>query len=81
MINYGEEVSAWIRLKEGEVCTADEIRLYCKGKISRHKIPAYITFVDEYPMTASGKTKNLNFVNYRKANFLLNDERGEKFVS
>ena len=52
---FGEEVSAWIVLKEGESATSDEIRNYCKGKISRHKIPRYIEFVSEYPMTASGK--------------------------
>lgn len=52
---FGEEASAWIILKDGETATAEEIREYCEGKISRHKIPRYIEFVDEYPMTASGK--------------------------
>ncbi|OLO36491.1 AMP-binding protein [Alkalihalophilus pseudofirmus] len=52
---YGEEVSAWIILKEGEIATSDEIRNYCEGKISKYKIPRYIEFVSEYPMTASGK--------------------------
>jgi fatty-acyl-CoA synthase len=52
---YGEEVMAWIILKEGETATAEEIREFCKGKISRHKIPRYIEFTKSYPMTASGK--------------------------
>ncbi len=52
---YGEEVMAWIILKDGESASSDEIREYCKGKISRHKIPKYIEFTDSYPMTASGK--------------------------
>jgi len=52
---FGEEVSAWIILKEGETATAEEIRNYCEGKIARYKIPRYIEFVDQYPMTASGK--------------------------
>lgn len=52
---YGEEVIAWIILKEGQTATVEEIREYCKGKISRHKIPRYIEFTDAYPMTASGK--------------------------
>jgi fatty-acyl-CoA synthase len=52
---YGEEVMAWIILKEGETATAEEIREFCRGKISRHKIPRYIEFTDSYPMTASGK--------------------------
>lgn len=52
---FGEEVMAWVILKEGETCTADEIKDFCKGQISRHKIPRYIQFTDAYPMTASGK--------------------------
>ncbi|WP_113929218.1 AMP-binding protein [Bacillus sp. P14.5] len=52
---YGEEVMAWVILKEGRTATADELREYCKGRISRHKVPRYIEFTDEYPMTASGK--------------------------
>ncbi|MCA1062929.1 AMP-binding protein [Rossellomorea sp. AcN35-11] len=52
---YGEEVMAWIILKEGQTATPNEIKEYCTGKISRHKIPRYIEFTDSYPMTASGK--------------------------
>lgn len=52
---YGEEVMAWIILKEGETVSADEIRAFCTGKISKHKIPRFIDFVNSYPMTASGK--------------------------
>jgi fatty-acyl-CoA synthase len=52
---YGEEVMAWIILKEGQESTNDEIKEYCKGKISKHKIPRYVEFTDSYPMTASGK--------------------------
>ncbi|AGT31932.1 AMP-binding protein [Geobacillus genomosp. 3] len=52
---YGEEVMAWVILKDGETATAEEIRAFCRGNISRHKIPRYIEFIDSYPMTASGK--------------------------
>ncbi|MDN7243283.1 AMP-binding protein [Planococcus sp. N028] len=52
---YGEELMAWIILKEGQSLDAEELRAYCNGKISRHKIPRYIEFTKEYPMTASGK--------------------------
>lgn len=52
---YGEEVMAWIILKDQVNITADEIKEYCKDKISKHKIPKHITFTKEYPMTASGK--------------------------
>jgi fatty-acyl-CoA synthase len=49
----GEVVAAWIRLKEP--ATEEEIREYCKGKISHFKIPQYIRFVDVFPMTVTGK--------------------------
>lgn len=52
---YGEEVLAWIILKEGETTTEDEIKEFCSGKISKHKIPRFIAFTESYPMTASGK--------------------------
>lgn len=52
---YGEEVGAWIILRDGESATEEEIRAFCHNKISRHKIPKYMFFVDSYPMTASGK--------------------------
>ncbi|WNF37656.1 AMP-binding protein [Bacillaceae bacterium IKA-2] len=51
----GEDVAAWIQLKEGETATAEEIREFCLGKIARYKVPRYIGFCDEFPMTASGK--------------------------
>lgn len=52
---YGEEVLAVIRLREGEKIDAEEIREFCRGQIAKHKIPRYIEFVDNYPVTASGK--------------------------
>jgi len=52
---YGEEVVAWIELRAGESCTEDEIREYCKGNIAHFKIPKYIRFVDDFPMTVTGK--------------------------
>ncbi|MFD0954792.1 AMP-binding protein [Virgibacillus alimentarius] len=52
---YGEEVMACIILKENEQATEEAIQAFCEGQISRHKIPKYIMFLDEYPMTASGK--------------------------
>lgn len=52
---YGEEVMAWLILKDGEMATAEEIKEYFKSKVARHKIPKYINFTDSYPMTASGK--------------------------
>lgn len=52
---YGEQVLACIRVKPGETLTEEEVLGYCAGKIAHFKIPKYIQFVKEYPMTASGK--------------------------
>lgn len=52
---YGEAVGAFIKLKQGESLTEEEVVDFCRGKIARFKIPKYIFFVDGFPMTASGK--------------------------
>ncbi|MEE1132104.1 MAG: AMP-binding protein [Caryophanon sp.] len=52
---YGEECAAWIILQPDANETEESIRAYCADKISKYKIPRHIFFVDEYPMTASGK--------------------------
>jgi fatty-acyl-CoA synthase len=52
---YGEIVGAFIKLKAGHTLTQEEVQEFCRGKISRHKIPKHVIFVDDYPKTASGK--------------------------
>jgi len=52
---YGEEVGAFIILKNGQTYQPEDIRDFCRGKISHYKIPKYVAFVNDYPMTASGK--------------------------
>jgi fatty-acyl-CoA synthase len=52
---YGEEVMAWIQLHEGETATEQEIRDYCKDTIAHFKVPEYIRFTEEFPMTVTGK--------------------------
>nr|XP_029485144.1 acyl-CoA synthetase family member 2, mitochondrial isoform X2 [Oncorhynchus nerka] len=52
----GEEVCACLKLKAGQDCSAEDIKAYCKGKIAHFKIPRYVTFVNDYPLTVSGKT-------------------------
>jgi len=52
---YGEEVGAFIILREGAKLSEEDVRLFCRGKIARHKIPKYVFFLDDYPMTGSGK--------------------------
>jgi fatty-acyl-CoA synthase len=52
---YGEEVAAYIQLKNGASVTDEQMREFCTGKIAFHKIPAFFFFVEDYPTTASGK--------------------------
>lgn len=52
---YGEEVGAFVKIKKDQHLTEEEILDFCRGKIARFKIPKYIFFVNEFPMTASGK--------------------------
>lgn len=52
---FGEELCAWIRLKSGEIASAEEIRAFCAGQIAHYKVPRYIRFVDEFPLTVTGK--------------------------
>jgi fatty-acyl-CoA synthase len=52
---YGEEVCAWIVLRAGEQASAEEVQEFCRGQIAHYKVPKYIRFVDELPMTVTGK--------------------------
>jgi fatty-acyl-CoA synthase len=52
---YGEELCAWVKLRPGETLTAEEIRDYCRDQIAHYKVPRHIRFVDEFPMTVTGK--------------------------
>jgi fatty-acyl-CoA synthase len=52
---YGEEVGAFVILKDGHAYQPEDIRDFCRGQISHYKIPKYVAFVQDYPTTASGK--------------------------
>ncbi len=54
---YGEEVMAWVRLREGASLTEDELRDHCRGRIAHFKIPRYVRVVEEFPMTVTGKVQ------------------------
>jgi fatty-acyl-CoA synthase len=56
-LKYGEEIMAWIKLRDDVLATAEEIREFCQGQIAHYKIPRYVKFVDAFPMTVSGKTQ------------------------
>ena len=52
---YGEQVAAAVKVRSGASLTAEEVRDYCRESIAHYKVPCYVDFVEEYPMTASGK--------------------------
>jgi fatty-acyl-CoA synthase len=52
---FGEELCAWVRLKDGESASEEDIRAFCQGQIAHYKIPRYVKFVDGFPMTVTGK--------------------------
>ena len=52
---YGEQVGAFIILHEGVQMDEQQVQDFCRGKIARHKIPKYVFFVKEFPLTGSGK--------------------------
>jgi len=54
---FGEEVCVWIRLRRGATATADEIRAFCKSRLAYFKVPRYVKFVDEFPLTVTGKVQ------------------------
>jgi len=54
---YGEELCAWVVLREGEQAEEEEIREFCRGQIAHYKIPRYVRFVEAFPMTVTGKAQ------------------------
>ena len=51
----GEEVCAWVQLNEGQTMTEEDLKAFCKDQITHFKIPRYVRFVTEYPITVTGK--------------------------
>ena len=58
-VRYGEQVMAWVKLREGAEATGEEIKDYCRGRIAHFKVPYYVKFVDEFPMTVTGKVRKV----------------------
>jgi fatty-acyl-CoA synthase len=54
---YGEELVACVRLASEASCEEDDLREFCRGRIAHFKVPRYIRFVDEFPMTVTGKVQ------------------------
>lgn len=71
---YGEELCACIILHEGHGCTEQEIKDYCREHISHNKVPRYVHFLDEFPMTASGKAQKFKLQEYMRQQLNLLEE-------
>jgi fatty-acyl-CoA synthase len=65
---YGEEICAWVKLREGEEMTAEEVVAFCRGEIAHYKVPRYVKFVEAFPMTVTGKMQK----------FLMREEMGRE---
>lgn len=56
---YGEQVMAWVKLREGAEATDEDIKAFCRGRIAHFKVPRYVKFVDGFPMTVTGKIRKV----------------------
>jgi fatty-acyl-CoA synthase len=74
-LKFGEEVCAWIQLKPGASSTPEEIREFCQNQIAHYKIPRYIRFVSEFPMTITGKVQKFAMRAHMMKELALSDEK------
>ena len=72
---YGEELCAWVIAKPGQTLTEDEVRDFCKGQIAHYKVPKYIRFVAEFPMTVTGKIQKFRIREAMKAQLGLEEDK------
>jgi fatty-acyl-CoA synthase len=75
---FGEEVSAWIRLKPGRMLSEAEVKEHCRGRIAHFKVPRYVVFVDEYPTTVTGKVQKFKLREWGIARFGLHQAASVK---
>jgi fatty-acyl-CoA synthase len=56
---YGEEICAWVRLRDDATLELEELKAFCQGKIAHYKVPRYLKVTDEFPMTVTGKIRKV----------------------
>jgi fatty-acyl-CoA synthase len=71
---YGEELMAWVQLREGATLTEEDVRAYCQGRIAHYKVPRYVKVVTEFPMTVTGKVQKFLMRETAKAELGLSEE-------
>jgi len=74
---YGEEVGAFIILEEGATMTREDVREFCRGKIARYKTPKYVFFIDQFPLTGSGKIQKFKL---KEMSLKLCEEQGIEVI-
>ncbi|NMM14031.1 MAG: AMP-binding protein [Rhodoferax sp.] len=72
---YGEELCAWIILKQGQTLTEDDIKAFCKGQIAHYKVPRHIRFVSAFPMTVTGKIQKFKIREEMKLQLGLQEDK------
>jgi fatty-acyl-CoA synthase len=72
---YGEELTAWIKLKAGHSCTVDDIRGFCKAQLAHFKVPKYIKFVEVFPQTVTGKIQKFKMRDAMKEELDLTEQK------
>ena len=74
-VKFGEELCAWIQLKPGTSSTEEEVREFCKDQIAHYKIPRYVRFVSEFPMTITGKVQKFAMREHMVKELGLSEEK------
>src|SRR5581483_1689200 len=70
---FGEEIMAWVKVREGASLTEDDVKQFCKGKIAHYKVPRYVKFADDFPMTVTGKIQKFKMRETAMAELGLTD--------
>jgi fatty-acyl-CoA synthase len=77
-VKYGEELMAWVKTREGATLTEDDLKEYCRGKIAHYKVPRYVKFTTEFPMTVTGKIQKFKMREQAIEELGLQDAAGMK---
>lgn len=77
---YGEELCAWVRVREGSALTEEELREFCRGKLAHFKIPRYVRFTEEFPMTVTGKIQKFKMREQSIAELGLEEVAGTRMA-
>jgi fatty-acyl-CoA synthase len=77
-VKYGEELMAWVKVRDGATLTEDALKEFCQGRIARYKVPRYVKFTDEFPMTVTGKIQKFKMREQAVAELGLESAAGVK---